>query len=74
MTRRPMARLRVPRREWVGARRVRGAGGAGRRGRLAGVPDLHAGVDGQAASEKGAELAQKLGQLQPFIAVFPQEC
>ena len=25
-------------------------------------------------SEKDAELAQKLGQLQPFIAVFPQEC
>ena len=26
------------------------------------------------ASEKDAKLAQKLGQLQPFIAVFPQEC
>jgi hypothetical protein len=25
-------------------------------------------------SEKGAELAQKSGQLQPFIAVFPQDC
>jgi hypothetical protein len=25
-------------------------------------------------SEKCAKLAQKLGQLQPFIAVFPQEC
>jgi hypothetical protein len=25
-------------------------------------------------SEKGAKLAQNLGQLQPFIAVFPQEC
>ena len=24
--------------------------------------------------EKGAELAQKLGQLQPFVAAFPQEC
>jgi hypothetical protein len=24
-------------------------------------------------SEKDAELAQKLGQLQPFIAVFPQQ-
>jgi hypothetical protein len=23
---------------------------------------------------KNAKLAQKLGQLQPFIAVFPQEC
>jgi hypothetical protein len=27
-----------------------------------------------AMSEKDAMLAQKLGQLQPFIAVFPQEC
>ena len=26
------------------------------------------------ASEKDAKLAQKLGQLQPFLAVFPQEC
>ena len=25
-------------------------------------------------SEKDAKLAQKLGQLQPFTAVFPQEC
>jgi hypothetical protein len=25
-------------------------------------------------SEKDAKLAQKLGQLQPFIAVFSQEC
>ena len=25
-------------------------------------------------SEKDAKLAQKLGQLQPFIVVFPQEC
>jgi hypothetical protein len=24
--------------------------------------------------EKDIELAQKLGELQPFIAVFPQEC
>jgi hypothetical protein len=24
--------------------------------------------------EEDATLAQKLGQLQPFIAVFPQEC
>jgi hypothetical protein len=29
-------------------------------------------VDAQ--SEKDAKLAQNLGQLQPFIAVFPQEC
>jgi hypothetical protein len=26
------------------------------------------------SSKKDAKLAQKLGQLQPFIAVFPQEC
>jgi hypothetical protein len=26
------------------------------------------------ASEKNVKLAQKLGQLQPFLAVFPQEC
>ena len=26
------------------------------------------------ASEKDAKLVQKLGQLQPFIAVFPLEC
>ena len=25
-------------------------------------------------SEKDAKLAQELGQLQPFLAVFPQEC
>jgi hypothetical protein len=25
-------------------------------------------------SEQDAKLAQKLGQLQPFLAVFPQEC
>jgi hypothetical protein len=28
----------------------------------------------KSTSEKDARLAQKLGQLQPFIAVFPQEC
>ena len=26
------------------------------------------------SSEKDAKLAQKLGQLQPFVPVFPQEC
>ena len=26
------------------------------------------------ASEKDAKLAQKLGQVQPFITVFPREC
>jgi hypothetical protein len=26
------------------------------------------------AGEKGATLVQKLGQLRPLIAVFPQEC
>jgi hypothetical protein len=29
---------------------------------------------GAPCSEEDAELAQKLGQLQPFLAVFPQEC
>jgi hypothetical protein len=29
---------------------------------------------GAGAGEKDTRLAQKLGQLQPFIAVFPQEC
>jgi hypothetical protein len=29
---------------------------------------------GLSSSEKYAQLTQKLGQLQPFIAVFPQEC
>ena len=33
-----------------------------------------AGPTGDATSEKVAKLAQKLGQLQPFIAVFPQKC
>jgi hypothetical protein len=37
---------------------------------LPGRARLHA--DGQ--SEEGAVSAQKLGQLQPFVAVFPQEC
>jgi hypothetical protein len=41
-----------------GARRWRGGRGAG----------------GGATGEKDAKLAQKLGQLQPFAAVFPQEC
>ena len=29
---------------------------------------------GRPTREEDAELAQKLGQLQPFIAAFPQEC
>jgi hypothetical protein len=28
----------------------------------------------EASSEQAAKLAQKLGQLQPFLAVFPQKC
>ena len=32
--------------------------------------DLHA----RGAGEKDAKLAKTLGKLQPFIAVFPQEC
>jgi hypothetical protein len=31
-------------------------------------------MDAENSSEKDAKLAQKLGQLQPFLAVFPQEC
>jgi hypothetical protein len=31
-------------------------------------------TDDETTGEKDAELAQKLGQLQPFTAVFPQEC
>jgi len=33
---------------------------------------LRGGAGASAQSEKDAELAQKLGQLQPFLAVFPQ--
>ena len=49
-------------------------------GRLGGQLDpapahpLHVVAAGDAASEKDAKLAQKLGQLQPFIAVFPHAC
>ena len=35
---------------------------------------LHTTGPDEYASEKDAKLAQTLGQLQPFIAVFPQEC
>jgi hypothetical protein len=45
-------------------------------GRMSGRPSV--GPSGTAAdtSEKDTKLAQKLGQLQPFllVAVFPQEC
>jgi hypothetical protein len=37
--------------------------------RRAGLRALAAGV-----SESDTQLAQKLGQLQPFVAAFPQEC
>jgi hypothetical protein len=43
-------------------------------------PGIRGGMHGRhcprlrAAGEKDAKLAQKLGQLQPFIAVYPQEC
>jgi hypothetical protein len=33
-----------------------------------------AGVDVEFSSEKDTKLAQKLGQLQPFMAVFLHEC
>ena len=45
---------------------------APRPGRLSALSVIHS-RSGR-ASEKDAKLAQKLGQLQPFIAVFPQEC
>jgi hypothetical protein len=32
------------------------------------------GDDGFDRCEKDAKLAQKLGKLQPFVAVFPQAC
>ena len=31
-------------------------------------------LNAETSSEKDAELAQKLGQLQSFLAAFPQEC
>ena len=46
-------------------------GGCGGPGGAEGVRGIHGG-DGH-TSEKGAKLAQKFGQLQPFTAVFPQE-
>jgi hypothetical protein len=55
-------------------RQVRGAGGAGR-GAGPGLTVLLArGLHAQAQSEKDARLAQKLGQHQPFMTVFPLEC
>ena len=56
------------------------AGGARRGGGADGAVGVGAGgaLPGAAAAagegEKDAKLAQKLGQLQPFTAVFPQEC
>ena len=49
---------------------------AGARQRGAGRDGGLANYDGRPRprSEKDATLAQKLGQLQPFIAVFPQKC
>jgi hypothetical protein len=38
------------------------------------VPFRHHEACPRTASEKDAKLAQKLGQLQPFIAAFPPEC
>ena len=53
----------------VGAPEARGTAGSARR--LHVLPLSHR---DRPASEKDAKLAQKLGQLQPFIAVFQQEC
>jgi hypothetical protein len=43
---------------------------------LAHLCDVYATVVAVSASqsEKGTKLAQKFGQLLPFIAAFPQEC
>ena len=57
-------------------RRLLGGGCTESRGRDDGgtaVPAGHERLLGD-QSEKDAELAQKLGQLQPFMAAFPQEC
>ena len=43
-------------------------------GRSGKLPTPRAVIAEGGCSEKDAKLAQKLGQLQPFIAVFPQEC
>jgi hypothetical protein len=37
-------------------------------------PEAAAADGATAVSEKDAKLAQKLGQLRPFVDVFPQEC
>ena len=60
-------------------RRLRGAGRGARRRRAGGRGADQPGPRPERArraraSEKDAELAQKLGQLQPFLAVFSQEC
>jgi hypothetical protein len=57
--------LRALQRLELGAR----AGLGGAAGRAVGVHQ-HA----TPPSEKDPKLARKLGQLQPFVAVFPQEC
>jgi hypothetical protein len=61
----PSSLLKISPRGRGGAR-----GPAGARGRGLGGRALARG----AASEKDAKLAQKLGQLQPFTALFPREC
>ena len=54
---------------WLQARKVLALGGGG-----VPRPNEPAVTAAALASEKAAKLAQNLGQLQPFIAVFPQEC
>ena len=63
----PQLRVRPP-----GVRR--GAAGRVLRHPHRGPARHDGGAVGGAASEKAAKLAQKLGQLHPFIVVFPQEC
>jgi hypothetical protein len=60
---------------WAGLgwrRRRRQQAGRGRAA-LRRVARVHRGAP-QRASEKDAKLAQKLDQLQPFIAMFPRQC
>jgi curved DNA-binding protein CbpA len=65
-----------PRHAPLGLRRAR-RGGADGAGALGGAGQQEAGEAGRrgrrAASEEDAVSAQKLGKLQPFVAVFPQE-
>ena len=65
--------IRVPAAAAPGAGAGGGRRGAGARGLLRALATGGRGAVPLHASEKDAKWAQKLGQLQPFIAVFPQE-